>query len=76
MKINYFLLFLDCNDSLTLWWASLFSTDASWLLGDDKSADLSFSKCRKMPTILRDSKDPITRAAVTVSCAKKLLAYV
>lgn len=64
----------DCDDPLTLWWASLFSIDASWLLGDDVMADDMFEDARKIPKVLRESKDPLARAAVTVFCAKKFLA--
>lgn len=64
----------DSNDPLVLWWASLFSIDAFWLLGDDDKADKMFEEIRKIPKTLRDSKDPLARAAVTVFCAKKLLA--
>lgn len=64
----------DSCDPLVLWWASLFSIDACWLLGDDDMADEMFEDVRKIPKILRESKDPLARAAVTVFCAKKLLA--
>lgn len=57
-----------------LWWANMFSIDACWLLGEDSMADKMFENIRKMPKNLRESKDPLARAAVTVFCAKKLLA--
>lgn len=63
----------DSNDPLVLWWASLFSIDACWLLGDDDFADKMFDDVRKIPKALRESTDPLARAAVTVFCAKKLL---
>lgn len=79
LKLNIFVLILlfllpDCEDPLTIWWASLFSIDACWLLGDDTMADKLFEHVRKMPKALRESKDPLARTAVTVFCAKKLLA--
>lgn len=52
----------------------MFSIDACWLLGEDSMADKMFEDIRKMPKNLRESKDPLARAAVTVFCAKKLLA--
>lgn len=64
----------DCNDTLMLWWANLFSIDACWLLGEDSIAEKMFEEIRKVPKVLRDSEDPLARAAVTVFCAKKLLA--
>lgn len=70
----YFLCILDCNDPLTLWWANLLSIDACWLLGDDVTADKMFEDIRKVPKLFRESKDPSARTAVTVFCAKKLLA--
>lgn len=57
-----------------MWWASLLSIDAFLLLGDDKIADKLFEHVRKMPVALKDAKDPLARAALTVFCAKKLLA--
>lgn len=68
--------FLDCEDPLMIWWSNLFSIDASWLLGDDATADKLFEHLRKIPKALREANDPLARTAVTIFCAKKLLAWV
>lgn len=52
----------------------MFAIDACWLLGDDATADQMFENVRKVPKVLRESKDPLARTAVTIFCAKKLLA--
>lgn len=58
---------------MVLWWASLFSIDACWLLGEADLADKMFEDIRNIPKALLEFKDPLARAAVTVFCAKKLL---
>lgn len=72
--VNFILYFLDCEDPLIRWWTNLFSIDAYWLLGENSLADKLFEEVRKVPKVLRDTEDPLARAAVTVFCAKKLLA--
>lgn len=51
----------------------MFCIDAMWLLGDDVAAEQLFKLARKMPKSLFDSKDTLSRSAIVIFCAKKLL---
>lgn len=62
------------RDELTLWWTKLFCIDALWLLGNDVGAEKLFESARKIPKSLFDSKDTLSRSAIIIFCAKKLLA--
>lgn len=65
---------LDCQDTLTEWWANLFCVDAMWLLGDNAGAEQLLKSVRKIPKELFESKDTLSRSAIIIFCAKKLLA--
>lgn len=73
IKSSFQCRFADCDDSLTIWWANIFSIDALWLLGEDAAAESLCEWIENVPKEITECKDPIARAAIAAFSAKRLL---